>query len=211
MTNSRLAILALGVALAAGGRLHAQTPVQTTTMERAAQSRVFPGDLIVVRVAREPLLGDTVMVDERGEVALPRLGTIDVGQLTIAGVRDSLLARYRTFLREPAVNVQGLRRVTIHGAVNEPGVYHVDLATSLRDLIALAGGLTEQGHSKKVTVVRGGTETPVRDWERATGTVSDLRSGDQVVVGRKSWLAMNALPVASTAILFISYAVSLLK
>ncbi|MBA3889050.1 MAG: SLBB domain-containing protein [Gemmatimonadaceae bacterium] len=191
--------------------LPAQVAPSTTSMERAAQSLIFPGDQIVVRVAREPLLGDSVMVNERGEVSLPRIGTVNVGQLTIAGVRDTLLARYQTFLRDPVVNVQGLRRVTIQGAVHRPGVYHLNLATTLRDLIAQAGGLNEYGHTKKVAIVRAGAEIPVREWEREVGSAIDLRSGDQVVVGRKSWLALNALPVASTAFLFISYAVSLLK
>lgn len=211
MRNSRFAVLVILVAAASAAGLPAQTTTQTTSMERAAQSLIFPGDQIVVRVAREPLLGDSVMVNERGEVSLPRVGTLNVGHLTIASVRDTLLARYQTFLRDPVVNVQGLRRVTIQGAVHRPGVYHLNLATTLRDLIAQAGGLNEYGHSKKVAIVREGTNIPVRSWETETGTAIDLRSGDQVIVGRKSWLALNALPVASTAFLFISYAVSLLK
>ena len=49
----------------------------------------------------------------------------------------------------------------------------------------------------------------MRDWERDTGSASDLHSGDQVVVGRKNWLVINALPAISTAVVLGSFIISL--
>lgn len=208
MKNMRFTLVA---ALVAASAIPLAAQGSAATMQRAAQARVAPGDQIVVRVAREPLLGDTVMVDERGRVVLPRIGSLDASSLTISSLRDTLLARYRTFLRDPAVDVQGLRRVVVHGEVQKPDVYLVDLATDVRGVVALAGGLTEMGHSGKVAIIRDGRRMPVADWQTADDGTADLQSGDQVVVGRRSWLAVNSLSVASTALLFASLIASFVR
>jgi hypothetical protein len=57
--------------------------------------------------------------------------------------------------------------------------------------------MNEAGNTNNVVVIRDGQRIPVHDWQRDRSTNSDLRSGDQVVVGRKSWLSMNMLPALS--------------
>ena len=71
-------------------------------------------------------------------------------------------------------------KVTILGAVQKPGVYSVDDA-SLAQLIGLAGGLTNQGDSKKVGVLsKNGSKTSV-DFKSAPASY-ELREGDVVTV-----------------------------
>lgn len=180
--------------------LHAQdSGAPSSALGRAAAARIEPGDRVAVNVWQEPDLSTpAAIVNERSEILLPRLGTVLVQGLTPVSLRDTLRARYATFLRQPVVEVVVLRRVVVNGEVNRPGVYHVDMATALRDVIAQAGGITPLGAWNRVEIVRGQSRIPMRDWERNGSTSADLRSGDQVLVGRRSWFASNALGLLGT-------------
>jgi protein involved in polysaccharide export with SLBB domain len=164
---------------------------------RAVTAHPRPGDRVWFHVWREPKLSDTVMVDERGDVMLPKVGIVNASALTIGALRDTVRARIAEFLRDSPIELVVLRRVVVNGEVARPNVYYVDVTTTVRDVIARAGGLNEAGNTNNVVVIRDGQRIPVHDWQRDRSTNSDLRSGDQVVVGRKSWLSMNMLPALS--------------
>jgi protein involved in polysaccharide export with SLBB domain len=164
---------------------------------RAVTAHPRPGDRVWFHVWREPKLSDTVMVDERGDVMLPKVGIVNASALTIGALRDTVRARIAEFLRDSPIELVVLRRVAVNGEVARPNVYYVDVTTTVRDVIARAGGLNEAGNTNNVVVIRDGQRIPVHDWQRDRSTNSDLRSGDQVVVGRKSWLSMNMLPALS--------------
>jgi protein involved in polysaccharide export with SLBB domain len=203
-------IAAAAMLAAAAAPLRAQSP-EGTSIARAAAARVEPGDRIFLKVWREPEFRDTVMVDEHGDVVLPKIGRLRVSSLTISQLRDTVVHRLSGFLRDPAADVTVLRRVSVNGEVIRPDVYLVDVATTLRDVVALAGGVSPSGDARKVIIVRDGRATPVRNWERDNSRASDLRSGDQVIVGRRSWLALNLMPVAAAAGVVASVALALMR
>jgi protein involved in polysaccharide export with SLBB domain len=197
----------LCTAVAIGGRAaYAQTAavLPNDPVTRASASRLEPGDRIVVHVLREPLLSDTVMVSEKSEAAFAKLGVINVGAFSIGQLQDTLRAEYSKYLRNPAIEIVVLRRVAVNGEVKNPDVYLIDVSTTLRDVIARAGGITETGDRKKVDVVRGSNRVRIKGWEADQGSAGDLRSGDQVIVGRKSWWVLNALPAVSTTVVIAS-------
>jgi len=179
------------------------------TARRAAQARLRPGDRIELQFRRDRELSGTIGVSDRGEAMFPKLGAIRVSDLTIAQLQDSLLRAYATYLRYPELEVGVLRRVTVNGEVKLPNVYWVDITSSVRDAIARAGGTLETANRNKVFLVRDGERIRVRDWDRRDGATFDLQSGDQVLVGRKAWLVLNALPVISTTVTLISLAKAL--
>lgn len=172
---------------------------------RAAQAQVRPGDRIALVVHRERELSGEIAVNERGEATFPKVGTLHVASLSIGELADTLRARYGVYLRSPEIEVNVLRRIVVNGEVRMPNVYLVDVATTLRGVIARAGGILETGSRGKVYVMRDGVRMHVKDWDREEGVATDLRSGDQVVVGRKSWLVLNALPAISTGVLLASF------
>jgi polysaccharide biosynthesis/export protein VpsN len=178
---------------------------------RAAAAPVRSGDRVAVRFLRERELSAEVTVDERGEATFPKLGSLHVTRYTIAELQDTLRARYAQYLRLPELEVAVLRRIIVNGEVRVPNVYLVDGSATVRDAIALAGGITETGSRSKVFVMRDGIRIRVKDWDRDQGPTTDLRSGDQVMVGRKSWLVLNALSVISTAVLVSSFVISQVK
>ena len=178
---------------------------------RAAEARVQPGDRVVVKVYREPTLSDDVMVDPRGDIVLAKIGTLHAASFTLGALEDTLRARYATFLRDPAVSVNVLRRIVVNGDVGRPDVYFVDVATTLRDVIAHAGGITESGNPGRVSIIRDGRTIPVPRWQDDVSMASDLQSGDQIFVAKRSWIYRNMFSVASTAVLITSFLYSVLR
>lgn len=206
-SHLRACVLAALCALPAAA--HAQGTAVEPTAVRAGRSSVQPGDRVVVRVYREPLLSDTVMVTGEGQLVLARIGAVDASSLTIAVLADTIRARYGRFLRNPAVDLVVLRRISVNGEVKKPGVYYVDVSMTLRDVIALAEGITAEGSDTRVDIVRRGQRTPVPNWQDDFTLASDLMSGDQVVVGKRPWFSRNLFSLVSSAAVLISVVVSL--
>jgi protein involved in polysaccharide export with SLBB domain len=201
-----LAALIVCVPSVAVGQTGTESPAQ-----RAAATRPRAGDQIMLNFLREPQLNANLGINERGEAVFPKLGILRVSPLTISQLEDTLRTRYAEFLRTPELQVVVMRRIVVNGEVKLPNVYMLDGASTVRDAVARAGGITESGSRGKVAIVRDGQRIKVKGWESDQGPASDLQSGDQVVVGRKSWLIMNMLPVISTAVLVTSFTLQVLK
>lgn len=167
----------------------------------AAQQQVAtlrPGDAIRVEIWREgDLSGDfTVAVD--GTVTLPLLGRQRLVDLPLEMLRDTLTAQYRVHLRNPSINVTPIRRVTVLGEVQRPGLYGADPTIALAGLVALAGGATPEGSLQRIRIVRDGQVLQERVGAGETLTSADVRSGDHIIVDQKSWFSRNTTFVVST-------------
>lgn len=209
-SSRRIALLVLAVALVAP-RAGAQDSARVAAALRAGDSRVQPGDRVSVKVYREPGLSDEVMVNERGDIVLSKVGTVHAASVTIRALEDTLRRRFSVYLREPDISITVLRRVVVNGEVRRPDVYFVDLSSTLRDVIARAGGITEIGNPNHVAIIREGVVIPAPHWEDDVSRAADLQSGDQVFVGMRSWFERNAFALASTGVLVASFIISLHK
>ncbi len=176
--------------------------------DRAGSAHAEPGDRFILHIVGEPLMSETVTVNERGQVPLPKIGVFDVSPFTVLALEDTLRARYGQYLRTPAIEVQVLRRLSVGGEVIRPNLYYVDVATTLREALAVAGGLTENAKRDNVYIIRDGNRIDVPEWQSNESRVAELKSGDQVMVGRKSWLAINALGVTTTLVVVASLLLS---
>ncbi|HUE95404.1 MAG TPA: polysaccharide biosynthesis/export family protein [Longimicrobiaceae bacterium] len=157
-----------------------------------ARATVRPGDAVLVQAWREDDISGQYPVDDRGVITLPLLGEREVAGLDPAELHDRLIAEYREYLQNPSVSVTVLRRITILGAVGQPGLYHVDATISLSEALGMAGGITSAGNANDIRVMRG--EAVVQsglDQALVLGVV-DIRSGDRIVVGEKNWIARNS-------------------
>jgi polysaccharide export outer membrane protein len=204
---------ALGVALLLGLSTvgGAQDTAKVAAALRAGDARVQPGDRVVVKVYREAGLSDDVMVNPRGDIVLAKIGTVHAATIAIDALEDTLKARYGAFLRTPEVSITVLRRVVVIGEVRRPDIYYVDLSSTLRDVIARAGGITEIGHPGRVAIIREGASIPAPHWQEDITRAADLHSGDQVFVGMRSWFERNAFAIASTGVLVASFIISLMR
>lgn len=170
----------------------------------AADATIQPGDRVQLDIWREDELSGEYSVDERGEVVLPMLGVVRVDHLQPGELRDTLREEYGEYLRNPSIEVTVLRRIGVHGEVKQPSLYWVDLTMTLRDAIAMAGGMTVPADPDEIVIVRGTDRIEFDEAGSATVLTADLHSGDQVVVGRKSWIVLNAPWVISTSISVLS-------
>jgi len=157
----------------------------------ASGSGVRPGDVIVVKVWREPDYSGEFQVDSRGRVVLPLLGELTVRGRNAERLTDSLRTAYRVYLKNPSIEINVLRRIAVSGEVGRPALYPVDATITIGDLIALAGGVTSAGNKNKIQLLRNGQ---VIVSGLGPGTVlqnSPVQSGDQVFVPQRSWISRN--------------------
>ena len=177
--------------------------------QMAPANSLLPGDLIRVQIWREDTVSGDFMVDEQGTVVLPLLGPKHVAGISTDSLKSQLIAEYGHFLVNPAVNITLLRRINVAGEVRVPGLYVVDATNSVADVIAKAQGVTPNGNAEDIRLVRDGRSGPI------TGALSlqeaGIRTGDQVVVGKRGWWGRNFGAVMNTMSVLASVAVLVFK
>jgi protein involved in polysaccharide export with SLBB domain len=192
--------------------LFAALPGAARAQARPASDEVTlrPGDLIRVAVWREEDLSGEFPINERGIIVLPLLGERNVTGIPLDTLRDVLLEEYRKQLRNPSIQITPLRRVMVLGAVTKPGLQEVDPTITLAGAIALAGGPTPAGDMRRISVVRDGTTLQNRAAMEAKLSSIDIRSGDQIFVGQRSWLERNSTVAVSSGISVALFFLSML-
>lgn len=156
---------------------------------------LLPGDVINVEIWREEDLSGQFQVGEDGSVVLPLLGRVTVLGISTERLREQLTEDYDEYLVNPSVNVTLLRRITVLGEVRLPGNYLVDATVSVAQLIAQAQGVTPDGDIGKLSLQRDGRVVMGDLSSTQLLTEAGIRSGDQVSVGKRSWLARNLTSV----------------
>lgn len=169
----------------------AQLAASVRSQAADTSAALRPGDLIRLRIWREPDFSGDFPVDEGGVVMLPRLGALDVTSEPPDSLKARLVREYRTFLNHSSIDVVFLRRVQIVGAVQKPGLYHVDPSMTVADALALAGGVLPGGRPDRVEIMREGGKLPGTISGRMVISHSPVRSGDQLYVPERSWVSRN--------------------
>lgn len=167
-----------------------------------------PGDLIRLRVWREPDLSGEFPVNEVGVAVLPKVGPLDVASAPAEAVKELIAQKIGAFLNHSSVDVAFLRRVQVVGAVQKPGLYHVDPTMTIGDALALAGGVLPSGRPDKVEIIREGQRLPGSVSGRIMISHSPIRSGDQLYVPERSWFTRNTGTILAglstvTALLYV--------
>lgn len=158
--------------------------------------RIGPGDLLKVQVFQVEDLDRDVRVDNVGRISLPLIGSVEAAGSGVAQLQDRIAARYRErYLRDPQVSVSlqesPTQRITVGGAVTEPGVYPMGAPhLTLQQAVAMGRGITNVANPRNVIVFRtvGGERQFARfDLKRIQeGELDDpdIHGGDIVVVDR---------------------------
>ena len=188
-----------------------QPPSALDTPARAALAPMQPGDMVRVRIWREPDLSGEFTVNETGSVVLPRLGALQVTGESASAFRARVVSAYEAFLSHSSVEVTLLRRLLVLGAVRNPGLYQVDPTMTVEDGLALAGGVTPEGNPNHMELVRHGARVPVRLSMRTQINGSSIRSGDQLYVPQRSWASRNPGVIVGILSVVATSAVLLLR
>ena len=152
------------------------------------------GDVMRVRVWREPDLSGDYIVDEYGKVSLPVLGPRVVLGESSESLQKKIQEAYSATLKEPSVQVTFLRRVAVQGDVRVPGLYPMDATMTVGDALAVAGGRlnpTTDGISLELwrdgTMLYGDVPTSV-----FIGQL-DMKAGDELRAPPGSWSRRNGI------------------
>jgi protein involved in polysaccharide export with SLBB domain len=158
---------------------------------RTAHDVLYPGDIVRLKIWREPDLSGDFDINAQGVAVFPKIGAVQVTQMTTDSLQHLLIATYSAYLKDPAIEVTPLRRVTVLGAVKNPGLYPIDPTMSIADVLAFAGGPTPDGNQKKLELIRGGKKQDVTISVHQQVAETPIRSGDQIIVPERSWISRN--------------------
>lgn len=193
--------------------LLAQAPATPEPSVHAAASMpgLLPGDIVRLRIWREPDLSGEFPVDESGTVVFPKLGPLKVESESPQELTAALVSRYSRYLKDPSIEITLLRRVNVLGAVVHPGVFPIDPTMTVSDVLALAGGATPDGDRYRADLLRDGKRLPIE--LASSDRVADLpiRSGDQLFVPERSWASRNQAIIAATISASVSLLIVLLR
>jgi polysaccharide export outer membrane protein len=117
--------------------------------------RLGSGDKVRVTVFNEKDLSGEYDVNDQGLVALPLIGQVKVGGLSISEAQQVITDRYgKDYLVNPRVTVEVLnyRPFFILGEVKSPGSYPYVNGMTVVNAIALAGGYTPRANKGRVTI-----------------------------------------------------------
>lgn len=176
---------------------HPQVAVAGIRVDTAS---LRPGDVLRLKIWREPDLSGDFAVDETGHAILPRLGATAVSGTPADQLKLRLTTEYQKYLNNPSIEVIPLRRISILGAVRNPGMYPVDPSITLGEAPNVAGGAMPESRRNMLELRRNGTTRQVNLLKQPSLASLPLSSGDQVYVPEKSWFSKNATWVIGTAI-----------
>lgn len=151
------------------------------------------GDVIELRVFREPDLAGVYRVTRNGVIEVPLIGTVQ-----LAGRDpDEIAAEIRTrladgFLKDPQVAVfvreHNSQKIYVLGQVSKPGTFPYEDGMSIIQAITNAGGFTRLASTNGVTVTRAVGEkerrfsVPVGDIGSGKAPNFTLQQGDIIFV-----------------------------
>ncbi|HET9389378.1 MAG TPA: SLBB domain-containing protein [Steroidobacteraceae bacterium] len=157
--------------------------------------RLGPGDSVTISVYGQPDLTANAYVTDDGTLPVGLVGKVPVAGLSPSAAAQRIEAALRdgNFLVHPQVSLtvtqSRSQRVTVLGEVARPGRFTIDSTSTVFDLLAQAGGTT-QNSSDTVYLIRkdasgNSTRTAIPLKGLAGGQApQQLRSGDSIYVPR---------------------------
>ncbi|MHB9131497.1 MAG: SLBB domain-containing protein [Armatimonadota bacterium] len=109
--------------------------------------RLGPNDIISVRVLRHDEFSGDFRIPNDGAVTFPGVGLLVLSGKTLAEVEEALRVKLAVRLQKPEVSMilHEARSLTVYavGAVAKPGMYDMQPGWHIAELLAVAGGITE--------------------------------------------------------------------
>lgn len=138
---------------------HLQVPDPVAALPDRGDYRIGPNDLLSIVVFQVKDLEREVRVDNAGEISLPLIGVVQAAGKSVHELETLIAERYGArYLQHPHVTVfvkeAASRRVTVEGAVANPGIFPMPTRLSLLQAVALARGPTNVANEHNVVIFR---------------------------------------------------------
>lgn len=180
------AVLALGHCGGSSPTVMPPAPVNDTTLG--------PSDVFEVRVYGEESLSAAYRVQDDGSISFPLVGRVEVAGLEPNEAAERIASTLRDggYLLEPHVSVlvqeYNSKRISVIGAVREPGSFPMRTQLTVVEALSLAGGFTPLASRDSVVLTRT-VDGEARRFRLPVGQISEgrsanveLQSGDIVFV-----------------------------
>ena len=151
------------------------------------------------------------LVEYDGNIKLPILGRINIGNLTIRQAERMLEERYSNDYKKPFVllKVTNRRVIIFPGLPGSAKVITLSNNTTLIEALALAGGISENGKARKLKLIRGNPEHP-KIYLIDLSTIDGIKQGEMVLQSNDIIYVEPKLNIASGIIKEITPFVSIL-
>ena len=113
--------------------------------------RLGAGDVVRITVYSNPDLTTEAQITQQGNITFPLIGSVQIGNMEKSQAEQIIARRLGEggFVVKPQVNVLVLgfksHQISVLGQVNRPGKYPIEQASTLADLLAMAGGIAQTG------------------------------------------------------------------
>lgn len=156
--------------------------------------RLTVGDRLAIEFFYYPAYDVNVLVRPDGRVTIPLVGEVQAEGKMPSEIEAIVRSKYAEVLAAPEVSVIVMefadQRVFVFGEVHDPGAYELKGSSTVLDAIAGAGGITYNGRSDSIILIRrqadgmfGGTRVNLQDvlaGRQAESII--LQAGDVVYV-----------------------------
>lgn len=107
-------------------------------------------------LANNQMRYQSYLIDNKGFIEFPVLGSIQLGGLTRTEALDLLKSKLKLYIKEPIVNLRILNyKVTIQGEVVRPGTFTtISERITLPEALAMAGDLTIYAKRENILIIR---------------------------------------------------------
>jgi polysaccharide export outer membrane protein len=156
--------------------------------EASSLLRLGPGDLLEVGVYNVPELTTKARVGNTGDVYLPLIDYVHVGDLTVEEAQTLIEKRLEDggFVRNAHVTIfldeSASQGVTILGEVAKPGIYPAVGNRRLYDLISAAGGFGPAA-GRKVSIIRQHSQAPPITVNLPRNLADDVQDNIEIMPG----------------------------
>lgn len=115
-------------------------------------------DLLVINVWKEPDISRSIPVRSDGKISLPLVGEVQAAGRTPLQLEQDIATKLRYYIAAPEVTVMvqeiHSQKFNILGQVVKPGSYPLEVATTVLDAIAAAGGFRDFANQKNIYILR---------------------------------------------------------
>jgi len=138
-----------------------QTNPEAVTEGGVAEDYVLgTGDQLQLNVFGSVTFDESLTVDGKGEVVIPKIGTVKIAGVSLGKARQMVNSKINEIHAKStaALTVAKLRevRVFILGEVYRSGSYLVPSLSSIVNVLSLSGGPTRLGTFRDIRIIRGG-------------------------------------------------------
>ena len=115
-------------------------------------------DLLAVNVWKEPDISRSIPVRSDGRISLPLVGELQATGRTPLQLEQDITSKLRNYIADPEVTVMvqeiHSQKFNILGEVIKPGSYSLEVAATVLDAIAAAGGFRDFADKKGIYILR---------------------------------------------------------